>query len=70
MASFKEDMSEHIGAVYQTVIDEAKSWFSLLKEIWPLLFLLLLGLAILLWFAKPAPQKKCKWQPVLAVPIS
>lgn len=58
MSSFKEDVSEHIGAVYQTVIDEAKSWFSLLKEIWPLLFLLLLGLSILLWFAKPAPPKK------------
>jgi TRAP-type uncharacterized transport system substrate-binding protein len=57
MSSFKEDVSEHIGAVYQTVIDEAKSWFSLLKEIWPLLFLLLLGLSILLWFAKPAPPK-------------
>jgi len=58
MSSFKEDVSEHIGAVYQTVIDEAKSWFSLLKEIWPLLFLLLLGLSILLWFAKPAPPNK------------
>jgi len=58
MASVKEDLYEHISAVYQTVEDEAKNLFGLLKEIWPLLFLLLLGLFLLLWFAKPAPPKK------------
>ena len=58
MSNFKEDVGEHLGAIYQTVMDEVKSWFSLLKEIWPLLVLLLIGLAILLWLAKPAPPKK------------
>ena len=58
MSGFKEDVSEHIAAVYQTVIDEVKSWISLLKEIWPLVALLLIGLAIMLWLAKPAPPKK------------
>ena len=58
MPGFKEDFNEHIAAVYQTAADELKSWFSLLKEIWPLIFLLLLGLLLLLWFAEPAPPKK------------
>ena len=58
MASFKEDVIEHASAVYQTVEDEVKSWTELLKEVWPLLILLLIGLLLLIWFAKPAPPKK------------
>ena len=58
MASIKEDIYEHISAVYQTATDEIKSWISALKEIWPLIFLLFLGLAFLIWFAKPAPPSK------------
>ena len=58
MAGFKEEFNEHIAAVYQTVADELKSWYSLLQEIWPLVTLLLLALILLLWFAKPAPPKK------------
>jgi TRAP-type uncharacterized transport system substrate-binding protein len=58
MASFKEEFFEHISAVYQTVADEFKKGFDVLKEIWPLIVLLLLALAILIWFAKPAPPNK------------
>ena len=58
MASFKEEVSEHISAVYQTAADEIKNGFSVLREVWPLIFLLLLALAILIWFAKPAPPNK------------
>ena len=58
MASFKEEVYEHISAVYQTVADETKNWFSALREVWPLIFLLLLALSILIWFAKPAPPNK------------
>lgn len=58
MASLKEDVSEHISAVYQTAVDELKSAFDLIKEAWPLVALLLAGLLLLLWFAKPAPPKK------------
>jgi TRAP-type uncharacterized transport system substrate-binding protein len=58
MASIKEYIYEHISAVYQTAADEIKSWISALKEIWPLIFLLFLGLAFLIWFAKPAPPSK------------
>lgn len=32
MASVKEDIYEHISAVYQTASDEIKSWISTLKE--------------------------------------
>jgi TRAP-type uncharacterized transport system substrate-binding protein len=58
MASFKEDVHEHVSAFYQTIADEVGSWLSLLKEIWPLVALLLAGLLVLLWFAKPAPPTK------------
>ena len=58
MASIKEDISEHIAAVYQTAADQIKSWIAALKEIWPLIFLLFCGLAILIWLAKPAPPSK------------
>lgn len=58
MASFKEDVYEHLSAIYQTAADEVKSWFNLLKEVWPLIFLLVLALAILIWFAKPAPPDR------------
>ena len=58
MASFKEEVSEHISAVYQTAVDEIKNWVSALREVWPLVFLLILALAILIWFAKPAPPNK------------
>jgi len=58
MASFKEEVYEHISAVYQTAADEIKSWFSALREVWPLVLLLILALCILIWFAKPAPPSK------------
>ena len=58
MGGFKEDLSEHISALYQTVADEVGSWLNLLREIWPLIALLLAGLLTLLWFAKPAPPTK------------
>ena len=58
MGGFKEDLSEHISALYQTVADEVGNWLNLLREIWPLIALLLAGLLTLLWFAKPAPPTK------------
>ncbi|BDT77292.1 hypothetical protein PKF023_10950 [Polynucleobacter yangtzensis] len=58
MASFKEEVYEHISAVYQTAADEIKNGLSLIKEVWPLIFLLFLALAVLIWFAKPAPPDK------------
>ena len=58
MASFKEEVSEHISAVYQTAADEIKNWFGALREVWPLVILLILALSVLIWFAKPAPPNK------------
>lgn len=55
MASIKEDIYEHISAVYQTIADEIKNGLSVLREVWPLVFLLIVALAFLIWFAKPAP---------------
>jgi len=58
MASLKEDIFEHVTAIYETIADEIKSWLNLLKEAWPLILLLLAGLAIVVWVAKPAPPHK------------
>lgn len=58
MAGFKEDINEHASAIYQTIADEIKGWLNLFKEVWPLVLLLFIGLAILLWVAKPAPPNK------------
>jgi len=58
MASFKEDVYEHISAIYQTVTEEIKSGFDLLKEAWPLICLLVLAFSILIWYAKPEPPDR------------
>lgn len=58
MSSFKEDLYEHVSAIYQTAYDEITNWVSLFKEVWPLVFILLIGLSILLWVAKPAPPSR------------
>jgi hypothetical protein len=58
MGTFKEDIAEHLGAVLQTASDEIKGWVNLLKEIWPLLLLLIFGFLVLIWLAKPAPPTK------------
>jgi hypothetical protein len=58
MSGIKEDIYEHVSAVYQTAANEIKSWFSLLKEIWPLVLILILAFSLLVWFAKPALPKK------------
>jgi TRAP-type uncharacterized transport system substrate-binding protein len=58
MASFKEDVYEHISAIYQTAAQEIKSGLEILKEAWPLIFLLVLAFSMLIWYAKPAPPDK------------
>jgi len=58
MSGIREDIYEQVSAVYQTVVDELKSWLSILKELWPLIFLLILAFSLLIWFAKPAPPNK------------
>ena len=58
MSGLKEDIYEHTSAIYETIAEELKSWFSLLKEIWPLVLLLILAFSLLVWLAKPAPPTK------------
>jgi len=58
MSGLKEDIYEHASAIYETVADELKSWFGLLKEVWPLVLLLILAFSLLVWLAKPAPPTK------------
>jgi TRAP-type uncharacterized transport system substrate-binding protein len=56
--SLKGNVREHANAVYQTTIEELKSWQGFVREAWPLLLLLLVVLGLLVWFAKPAPPKR------------
>jgi TRAP-type uncharacterized transport system substrate-binding protein len=58
MSTFKEDVMEYVGAIYETIADSARGAFALIKEIWPFLLLLLTALLVLLWIAKPAPPNK------------
>jgi TRAP-type uncharacterized transport system substrate-binding protein len=54
----KENLREQASAVYQTATEELKSLQGFVREAWPLLLLLLAVLALLVWFAKPAPPKR------------
>lgn len=58
MRSFKEDWLEHAGAIYETVVEQLKSWQKFVRETWPLLLLLFSALGLVVWFAEPAPPKR------------
>lgn len=58
MGSVKEDWLEHTSAIYETVLEQLKSWQKFVRETWPLLLLLLAALGLAIWVAKPAPPKR------------
>lgn len=53
----KDDLCEHAGTFYQTVVEELKDWQGFVRSAWPLLLLLFVALGLVIWFAKPAPPK-------------
>ena len=57
MDNYKTEIREHVVAAYETVCDELRTWKQFALEAWPLLSLLLLGIAVAVWLAKPAPPK-------------
>jgi len=58
MVSFKESLQGYASSIHETVVWELKSWQKFFREMWPLLLLLLAGLGLAIWFAKPAPPNR------------
>ncbi|MCX5829372.1 MAG: TRAP transporter substrate-binding protein [Deltaproteobacteria bacterium] len=58
MVSFKEKLQGYAGSIHETVVWELKSWQKFVREMWPLLLLLLAALGLAIWFAKPAPPNR------------
>ena len=57
MGSFKENLWRYASAFHETIVWELKSWQKFVREMWPLLLLLIAALGLAIWFAKPAPPK-------------
>jgi TRAP-type uncharacterized transport system substrate-binding protein len=55
MGSVKEDVKEHIVASHEFLRDRWSHYVQILKEIWPLILLLIFVAGVAIWFAKPAP---------------
>jgi TRAP-type uncharacterized transport system substrate-binding protein len=57
MDNYKNEIRDHVVAAYETVREEFRTWRQFVIEAWPLLTLLLIGIGIAVWLAKPAPPK-------------
>lgn len=57
MDNYKNEIRDYVIAVYETACDELRTWKQFMIEAWPLLLLLLAGLGLAIWLAKPAPPK-------------
>lgn len=57
MDNYKNEIREHVVAAYETVCDELRTWKQFMLEAWPLISLLLIGIAVAVWLAKPAPPR-------------
>ncbi|MBA4418307.1 MAG: TRAP transporter substrate-binding protein [Syntrophus sp. (in: bacteria)] len=53
----KEGLREHASAIYQTTVEELMTWQGFIRDVWPLLILLLAALGFVILLAKPAPPK-------------
>ena len=57
MSSFTDGIRDQVLAFVETAIFTWKNFIQILREIWPLIAILLLGLAVVIWFAGPAPPR-------------
>ena len=57
MSKFEEDTRELLRAVYDTVLDEARSVLSFVRDAWPMLLLLFVIVGVGIWFIRPAPPR-------------
>ena len=55
MDSFKNEVRDHVVALYETVREELQSCWQFAREAWVLIVLLLAAIGIVIWLAKPAP---------------
>ncbi len=55
MDSFKNEVRDHVVALYETVREELQSCWQFAREAWVLIVLLLAAIGTVIWLAKPAP---------------
>lgn len=55
MDSFKNEVRDHVVAIYEIVREEIQNVFQFIREAWLLILLLLSLIAVVIWLAKPAP---------------
>lgn len=57
MDSIKNEVRDHVIAIYEIVREELHNVLQFIREAWLLLLLLLSLIAVVIWLAKPAPPK-------------
>jgi len=57
MDSFKNEVRDHVVAIYELVREELLNIYQFVREAWLLILLLLSLFAVVIWLAKPAPPK-------------
>jgi TRAP-type uncharacterized transport system substrate-binding protein len=58
MKNIVNELREHSIAIFETARDEIASWVQIVRDAWPLLLLLVIGLGLAIWLAKPAPPDR------------
>ncbi len=58
MDNYKNEIREYLTATYETVCEELRTWKQFVVEAWPLITLLLAGVGVAIWLAKPAPPTR------------
>jgi len=55
MGSFREDVRDQIVAIRETITDGWNDLVQFVEEVWPALLVLIVGVGVAIWFARPAP---------------
>lgn len=58
MGKFRDDVTEQIEAIRETIIDAWHDFMAFVTETWPALTLLFIMLAVAIWVADPAPPRQ------------
>jgi TRAP-type uncharacterized transport system substrate-binding protein len=53
----RDNLWSRAGAAYQRTIEELNYWQRFMREVWPLILLLVAALGFVIWLAKPAPPR-------------
>lgn len=58
MGSFREDVRDQMVAIRETIVDGWNDFVQFVREVWPALVVLLIGIVVAIWFARPAPPDR------------